>query len=117
VNLTILRELAFSGVPEECKGFRSLVWKILLGYLSDTPDNWLEELDLKRTSYDEFKQEFIIQYQLDTDQDPLATGYDNARWKSYFADQQLWIQIEKDVRRTQPEMHFFFLPTSPDGAE
>ncbi len=41
---------------------------------------------------------------------PLATTKES-KWKSYFEDQALLDEIEKDVRRTRTHMHFFFMPS------
>ena len=32
-------------------------------------------------------------------------------------DMEFWEDIEKDVKRTRPEMHFFFLPAAREDVE
>ena len=44
---------------------------------------------------------------------PLNTN-SNSVWKSYFEDLELNELIEKDVRRTRTQMHFFFMPANTD---
>ena len=33
--------------------------------------------------------------------------HDKSKWKKFFTDQELWEEIEKDVRRTRSDMTFF----------
>jgi hypothetical protein len=37
---------------------------------------------------------------------PLSTNQ-NSLWNTFFKDQELWDEIEKDVKRTRREMNFF----------
>ena len=37
---------------------------------------------------------------------PLSINKDS-KWSKFFADQELWEEIEKDVRRTRSDMTFF----------
>ena len=39
-----LRELSFSGIPDEYPQLRSLVWKILLNHLSPKKEEWYDKL-------------------------------------------------------------------------
>lgn len=41
---------------------------------------------------------------------PLAMAEDS-KWKNYFNDLELLEEVEKDVRRTRTNMHFFFIPS------
>lgn len=51
------------------------------------------------------------------DDHPLSQGT-NSAWKAYFKDSEILEQIERDVRRTHPDMHFFNSEASlqPNGA-
>lgn len=40
------------------------------------------------------------------DDHPLNTSQ-NSVWSTYFKDQELWDEIEKDTTRTRADMHFF----------
>jgi len=37
---------------------------------------------------------------------PLSRS-SNSVWNTYFKDQEIWDEIEKDVKRTRTEMQFF----------
>jgi len=38
----------------------------------------------------------------------------NSVWNTFFKDQEIWDEIEKDVKRTRTEMGFFKLALNPD---
>jgi len=38
-------------------------------------------------------------------------------WQTYFRDQDLLDEIQKDVRRTRTELNFFKIPTDPEQIE
>jgi hypothetical protein len=40
INMIMLRSLAFRGVPNEVQGLRSVVWRVLLGYLPRETAKW-----------------------------------------------------------------------------
>ena len=40
---------------------------------------------------------------------PLSTN-EESKWNMYFADQEVWEEINKDIKRTRPDMSFFFMP-------
>ena len=42
IEIAMLRSLAFRGIPNDIKGLRPLVWKILLGYLPRETAKWEE---------------------------------------------------------------------------
>ena len=44
---------------------------------------------------------------------PLSTNT-NSVWNTFFKDQELWDEIEKDVKRTRTDMEFFFLALDKD---
>lgn len=44
---------------------------------------------------------------------PLNTQ-DESLWNRYFVDQELWVEIEKDVRRTRSDMEFFTDARDPE---
>ncbi|RCV28658.1 hypothetical protein SETIT_5G421000v2 [Setaria italica] len=83
IDLDELRMLAAQGVPDAA-GVRSTVWKLLLGYLPNDRSLWEQELAKKRSQYAAFQDEF------------LSNPYS-----------EIMEQIDRDVKRTHPDMHFF----------
>ncbi|BAB92570.1 P0497A05.14 [Oryza sativa Japonica Group] len=83
IDLDELRMLAAQGVPDGA-AVRPTVWKLLLGYLPSDRALWEQELAKKRSQYAAFKEEF------------LSNPYS-----------EIIEQIDRDVKRTHPDMHFF----------
>ncbi|GLC38907.1 hypothetical protein PLESTB_000460300 [Pleodorina starrii] len=131
INLHNLKRLAFHGIPD-CGNLRAIVWKLLLGYLPLTPDDWATELAKKRTTYHVFCQELIVDpKRQEQDGEGLAGGgapgngaerravesepvedhplclSQTSKWNTYFKDSEIMVQVERDVLRTHPDMHFF----------
>jgi hypothetical protein len=44
VEIAMLRSLSFRGIPNDIKGLRPLVWKILIGYLPRETSKWEETM-------------------------------------------------------------------------
>uniref|UniRef100_A0A4W3IUM6 TBC1 domain family member 13 n=1 Tax=Callorhinchus milii TaxID=7868 RepID=A0A4W3IUM6_CALMI len=121
ISLVRLRELCFSGIPFE-GGLRSICWKILLNYLPTERDQWSCFLKKQREVYTQFLKELIIQpgiakanlgfsrEDVTLEDHPLNTNPDS-RWNTYFRDNEVLLQIDKDVRRLYPDMAFFQRPT------
>jgi hypothetical protein len=38
---------------------------------------------------------------------PLSVSH-NSKWNKFFKDQDIWDEIEKDVKRTRTDMQFFY---------
>nr|XP_028947361.1 TBC1 domain family member 13-like isoform X2 [Malus domestica] len=83
INLRELRRISSQGIPDGA-GIRSTVWKLLLGYLPPDRGLWLSELAKKRSQYKHFKDELLMN-----------------------PDKEIIEQIDRDVKRTHPDMHFF----------
>eukprot|EP00775_Hariotina_reticulata_P013965 gene13965-14079_t len=101
INLHELRRLAFQGIPDK-DGLRAMTWKLLLGYLPPDPSEWDEVLARKRTEY-------LLFCQLKTavpEDHPLSLQ-STSKWHTYFKDSEIMEQIDRDVMRTHPDMHFF----------
>ncbi|XP_070780956.1 TBC1 domain family member 13 isoform X2 [Enoplosus armatus] len=121
INLKTLRELCFNGVPFE-GGIRALCWKILLNYLPLDQTLWESSLKKQREEYSQFLKEMIIQpgiakanlglsrEDVTMEDHPLNPNPDS-RWNTYFKDNEILLQIDKDVRRLYPDMAFFQRPT------
>ncbi|KAI3424612.1 Rab-GAP TBC domain-containing protein [Psidium guajava] len=134
INVGELRRIASSGIPDSA-GVRPAVWKLLLGYLPPDRGLWSSELAKKRSQYKNFKAEVLtnpseITRRLDKstscDNDeskfqrrgilkrseithgehPLSLGQ-NSIWNQFFQDAEILEQIDRDVKRTHPDMDFF----------
>nr|XP_008250984.2 TBC1 domain family member 13 isoform X4 [Oryctolagus cuniculus] len=117
IALEKLRELSFSGIPCE-GGLRCLCWKILLNYLPLERASWTSILARQRELYSQFLREMIIQpgiakanmgvsrEDVTFEDHPLNPSPDS-RWNTYFKDNEVLLQIDKDVRRLYPDISFF----------
>ncbi|XP_072422103.1 TBC1 domain family member 13 isoform X1 [Chiloscyllium punctatum] len=121
ISLPKLQELCFNGIPFE-GGLRSLCWKILLNYLPVEQAQWSSFLKKQREIYAQFLKEMIIQpgivkanlgfirEDVTLEDHPLNPNPDS-RWNTYFKDNEVLLQVDKDVRRLYPDMAFFQRPT------
>ncbi|CAH2079393.1 unnamed protein product [Thlaspi arvense] len=134
IDLKELRKIASQGLPDDA-GIRSLVWKLLLGYLSPDRSMWSSELAKKRSQYKQFKEELLMnpsevtrkidkskggdsndpkmesprvlsRSEITHEDHPLSLGT-TSLWNNFFKDTEVLEQIERDVMRTHPDMHFF----------
>ncbi|KAK3143025.1 hypothetical protein QOZ80_4BG0356710 [Eleusine coracana subsp. coracana] len=134
VDLAELRRLACQGVPDAA-GVRPVVWKLLLGYLPTDRALWSYELEKKRSQYSAFKDELLVnpsevtrrmeemavskkeehnaegtgvlpRAEIVRDEHPLSLGKTSV-WNKYFQESEIIEQIDRDVKRTHPEMQFF----------
>lgn len=110
LDIKELRRICFeNGCPDEDKHIRSISWKILLGYLPKDRQEWSSCLKEKRHLYHEFVRDLIMEdgkLGPAHDDHPLNTD-PNSQWKSYFKENEILTQIDKDVRRLYPDMSFF----------
>ncbi|KAF2075937.1 hypothetical protein CYY_002740 [Polysphondylium violaceum] len=110
IDISIIQHLAEQGIPES-HGLRSLYWKILLRYLPLDRTKWDSFLEKSRGGYKGFVDELMIdphdlgERPPEADH-PLSVSVDS-KWNEYFKDQNILVDIEKDVRRTFPSLHFF----------
>ncbi|EDQ92965.1 uncharacterized protein MONBRDRAFT_13826 [Monosiga brevicollis MX1] len=117
IDLEHLQSFCRGGVPE-IKGARSLCWKVLLFYLPSNKAIWDEHLQRSRDQYQDFIEEFINGSSVSgamagslsaTAHAPhllTALGRDD-----FFHDNEVLTQINKDVRRLNPDFSFFQQPT------
>lgn len=131
INLRELRKIASQGIPDG-PGIRSTVWKLLLGYLPPDRGLWTSELAKKRSQYKHFKEELLMnpseisrrlekaksyerdetnkgplsRSEISQEEHPLSLGKTSI-WNQYFQDSEIIEQIDRDVKRTHPDMHFF----------
>lgn len=108
INMSELREAAWSGLPSEV---RAMSWQLLLGYLPTSSERRVATLERKRKEYlDGVRQAF--------DQ---GTGGDftpvtgiaatqssgSSRGKARGLDEAVWHQISIDVPRTNPHLQLY----------
>ncbi|KAL6526664.1 hypothetical protein OROGR_015754 [Orobanche gracilis] len=132
INMGELRRLASQGIPDGA-GIRATVWKLLLGYLPLDRSLWPSELAKKRSQYKHFKQELLMNpsditrrleksspdiNELDSSQGflaraeithgehPLSLGKSSI-WNQFFQETEIMEQIDRDVKRTHPDIPFF----------
>jgi hypothetical protein len=88
---------------------------LLLGYLPLTRAEWEDSLRGSRKLFAEFKAELFIdprQAHAPVVVDhPLSLETDS-NWNAFFKDNELLQEIDKDVKRTFPHLHFFRCATS-----
>jgi len=110
LDIKELRKICFeNGCPDDDKHIRSITWKILLGYLPKDRQEWNSCLQEKRNLYQEFVRDLIIEdgkFTQAHDDHPLNPD-PNSHWKTYFRENEILQQIDKDVRRLYPDMSFF----------
>ena len=87
-----IRKLVINGIPDEFPGLRSILWKLMLGYLPNSSTDWQEYLNNKRRDYENLKIDFF---------------HKKAEEKLSY----VLTVIMKDVQRTRSHMHFFISPT------
>ncbi|KAI3469997.1 hypothetical protein Pfo_026660 [Paulownia fortunei] len=133
INMGELRRLASQGIPDGA-GIRATVWKLLLGYLPTDRSLWPSELAKKRSQYKQFKEEllmnpseitrrlersslenhevdggsqgFLSRSEISHGEHPLSLGKSSI-WNQFFQDTEIIEQIDRDVMRTHPDIHFF----------
>lgn len=134
INMRELRRFASQGISD-APGIRSMVWKLLLAYLPCERGLWSAELAKKRSQYRHFKEDLLmnpseITRKLDKSpsleydkskcesggllsrseithgEHPLSLGKTSI-WNQFFQDTEIIEQIDRDVKRTHPDMHFF----------
>lgn len=116
INLETLKKLSFHGIPDS-QGKRALCWRLLLGYLPVEKAQWNSVLQEKRELYKHFIDEMIVMPgekgsngDVTLGDHPLSIKPDS-QWSTFFRDNEVLLQIDKDVRRLCPDISFFQQPT------
>ncbi|WOK93946.1 TBC1 domain family member 13-like [Canna indica] len=132
INLEAVQSIACCGHLDG--EFRSIVWKLLLGYLPAERDLWEEELLKNRLRYAELKRELLVnpskilvedellnssrqcqendaggllsRHGISNGDHPLCLG-NGSIWNQYFKDTEIVEQIDQDLRRTHQDISFF----------
>jgi len=115
VNVNRLRLLASDGgVPDDDGGrARALVWKLCLRYVPGTRAEWNAVERAKREEYGRFLEEFCSTSAEATDSEEderangMATTSARVAWIERHKGSELAEQIDRDVARVHPDMHFF----------
>ena len=110
IDMQSLKELCFGGVPDG-KGRRAVSWRLLLNYLPPQRSQWNEVLDQQRELYRTLTEEIVLQplqssKEHHEEDHPLNPNPDS-QWQSFFKDNEVLLQIDKDVRRLCPDISFF----------
>ncbi|KAF1887821.1 hypothetical protein Lal_00023829 [Lupinus albus] len=134
IDMRELRRLACQGIPDS-PGIRSIVWKLLLRYLPPDRGLWSSELANKRSQYKQFKDDILMnpseitrkmynstscdthdaewksrtilsRSEIPHGEHPLSLGKTSV-WNQFFQDTEIIDQIDRDVKRTHPDMRFF----------
>eukprot|EP01127_Copromyxa_protea_P008914 TRINITY_DN2058_c0_g2_i1.p1 TRINITY_DN2058_c0_g2~~TRINITY_DN2058_c0_g2_i1.p1 ORF type:complete len:460 (+),score=118.67 TRINITY_DN2058_c0_g2_i1:58-1437(+) len=130
LNLDEIQKLAHQGVPDE---LRAVYWKILLGYLPTDKSLWEETLKKQRQLYSQWHLDLIVNPRKELEEreaeekkkqeeneeleeimpsdHPLSRS-SGSEWNEYFKDSDMIYEIEKDVSRTFPHLHFFQLQSA-----
>ncbi|KAF4532117.1 hypothetical protein B566_EDAN004122 [Ephemera danica] len=106
--MTALKNVCFHGIPDE-QGRRALCWKLMLNYLPSSRKTWSKTLARKRELYKQFiGAENGEENRVDVTfgDHPLNPNPDS-EWQTYFRDNEVLLQIDKDVRRLCPDISFF----------
>ena len=76
---------------------------------------WTKTTEENYQTYEDFKRELIVKPKVKDEEQkskivdhPLSRST-NSVWNTFFKDQELWDEIEKDVKRTRTDMYFFYL--------
>ncbi|KAJ5344966.1 hypothetical protein N7452_002970, partial [Penicillium brevicompactum] len=100
VSPTELRNLAWSGVPEEV---RPMTWQLLLGYLPTNSERRISTLERKRKEYlDGVRQAFERGSGANSTNPPASS-----KGRGRGLDEAVWHQISIDVPRTSPHIPLY----------
>ena len=90
------------------KSLRSLVWKVCLKYLPLNIEEWEEYLDKKRDEYIEIKDKYLTTSKnLKKKFSPSIDILSDNKMSYFYQDNKLLELIDKDMKRTYPEIPFY----------
>jgi hypothetical protein len=55
IDLKVLQRLTFQGIPDEIKGLRPIVWRVLLNHLPLETSKWEEVYEQSYNTYEVWK--------------------------------------------------------------
>ena len=114
IDIKELRQLCFRGIPDK-PSLRAVLWKLLLNYLPLEKSQWSPHLTKQRNFYKNYVEDMVVHpddvngkcSQVDH---PLNDNPDS-QWGTFFKDNEILLQIDRDVRRLSPDISFFQQPT------
>ena len=108
INIQNIHNLIPSQALFYQKSLRSLVWKVCLKYLPLNIEEWEEYLDKKREEYIEIKDKYLTTSKnLKKKFSPSIDILSDNKMSYFYQDNKLLELIEKDIKRTYPEIPFY----------
>ncbi|PGH00797.1 hypothetical protein GX51_05574 [Blastomyces parvus] len=103
VSLPELRDLAWSGIPEEV---RAMTWQLLLGYLPTNSERRVAALERKRKEYLDGVRQAFERGNSTVDKPSGAVSTSNGG-TGRGLDEAIWHQISIDIPRTNPHIPLY----------
>ena len=108
IKIQDICELIPSGALSYQKSLRSLVWKICLKYLTSNIEDWESYLEKKREEYQDIKDKYLTTSKnLKKKFSPSMDILSDNKMSYFFKDNKVLELIEKDMKRTYPNIPFF----------
>ena len=108
INIQNILNLNPSNILSFQKSLRSQIWKITLKYLPLNIEDWESYLDKKRDEYQEIKEKYLTTSKnLKKKFSPSIDILSDNKMSYFYQDNKLLELIEKDMKRTYPEISFF----------
>ncbi|XP_021912118.1 TBC1 domain family member 13-like isoform X4 [Carica papaya] len=104
INVEKLQRIASTGFPDG-GGMRATAWK------SELKKNTEEELSSSKQNVDGDSDGLLRRHEISSEDHPLSLGKASV-WNQYFQHMDIIEQIDRDLKRTHPEMEFFSGDTS-----
>jgi hypothetical protein len=108
INVQKIYNLIPSQALSYQKSLRSLVWKLSLKYLPLNIEEWESYLDKKRDEYQDIKDQYLTTSKnLKKKFSPSIDILSDNKMSYFYQDNKLLELIEKDMKRTYPEIPFY----------
>jgi len=108
IKIQEICDLVPSGALSHQKSLRSLVWKICLKYLTSNIEDWESYLEKKREEYQDIKDKYLTTSKnLKKKFSPSVDILSDNKMSYFFKDNKVLELIEKDMKRTYPDIPFF----------
>jgi len=117
IDIKRFRKTCFEGIPDK-PSVRSLSWKLLLNYLPLDRSGWNDFLKKQRLLYKQYVEEIVAHPDNSNQENKSPSQLDHplsiqpdSQWITFFKDNEVLLQIDRDVRRLCPDISFFQHPT------